>query len=174
MCVCVRVRCVRVCGCWLVGVAVWLVGVVLCVGVTVAVAVAVVCSVWCGSLNNLRVYIQNVPVCTGTTPAIVTTCARGTGTHRDVLNVHTESVLNVHTETWSMHTPLPLPPLPSIPVMRSACPELLWTRASSTHLPHFHRFRVCVLSGSPVLQSAAPTSFELQSRCVTLSWPKSC
>ena len=37
-----------------------------------------------------RVYIQNVPVCTGNTPASVTTCGRGAGTHRDVLNVHTE------------------------------------------------------------------------------------
>ena len=27
-----------------------------------------VCVVWCGTLKNLRVYIQNVPVCTGTTP----------------------------------------------------------------------------------------------------------
>ena len=36
-----------------------------------------------------RVYIQNVPVCTGTSPASVTTCGSGAGTHGDVVNVHT-------------------------------------------------------------------------------------
>ena len=41
-------------------------------------------------VQNARcVYIQNVPVCTGTTPASVTTCGRGAGTHGNVLNVHT-------------------------------------------------------------------------------------
>ena len=35
----------------------------------------------------LRVYVQNVPVCTGTTRTHVSTCARGVGTHGDVLNV---------------------------------------------------------------------------------------
>ena len=40
--------------------------------------------------KRLRVYVQNVPVCTGTTPACVTTCGRGAGTHGDVLNLHTE------------------------------------------------------------------------------------
>ena len=39
--------------------------------------------------NSLRVSIQNVPVCTGTTRTCVSTCARGAGTHGDVLNVHT-------------------------------------------------------------------------------------
>ena len=51
----------------------------------------------CDTLNNspcirqkrLRVYIQNVPVCTGTTRTCVSTCARGAGTHGDVLNGHT-------------------------------------------------------------------------------------
>ena len=38
--------------------------------------------------KRLRVYIQNVPVCTGTTHTCVSTCARGAGTHGDVLNVH--------------------------------------------------------------------------------------
>ena len=38
--------------------------------------------------KRLRVYIQNVPVCTGTTRTCVSTCARGAGTHGDVLNVH--------------------------------------------------------------------------------------
>ena len=36
-----------------------------------------------------RVYIQNVPVYAGTTRTCVETCARGAGTHGDVLNVHT-------------------------------------------------------------------------------------
>ena len=38
--------------------------------------------------KRLRVYIQNVPVCTCTTRTCVETCARGAGTHGDVLNVH--------------------------------------------------------------------------------------
>ena len=68
---------------------------VLCV-VRVGVVVVVVCGVWwclvCGVTRrkNLRVQIQNVPVCTGTTPACVKTCGRGAGTHGDVLNLHTE------------------------------------------------------------------------------------
>ena len=44
----------------------------------------------------LRVYVQNVSVCTGTTRTCVSTCARGAGTHGDVLNVH--------TQTFCMHT----------------------------------------------------------------------
>ena len=54
----------------------------------------VVLCVWCGvwrglaRRKNLRVQIQNVPVCTGTTRTCVTTCARGAGTHGDVLNLH--------------------------------------------------------------------------------------
>ena len=39
--------------------------------------------------KRARVYVQNVPVCTGTTRTCVSTCARGAGTHGDVLNVHT-------------------------------------------------------------------------------------
>ena len=42
--------------------------------------------------------MQNVPVCTGTTRTCVTTCARGAGTHGDVLNLHTEVFLDGHTE----------------------------------------------------------------------------
>ena len=65
---------------------------VLCV--LVCVCVFVVCGgVWCvvwHAEKNLRVYIQNVPVCTGTTRTCVTTCGRGVGTHGDVLNLHTE------------------------------------------------------------------------------------
>ena len=37
-----------------------------------------------------RVYVQNVPVCTGTTRTHVSTCVRVVaGTNGDVLNVHT-------------------------------------------------------------------------------------
>ena len=36
-----------------------------------------------------RVSIQNVPVYAGTTRKCVSTCARGAGTHGDVLNAHT-------------------------------------------------------------------------------------
>ena len=64
----------------------------------VYVVVVVVCA--CGVVwhaENPRVYIQNVSVCSGTTPACGNTCGRGAGAHGDVLNVHTVSVLNVHT-----------------------------------------------------------------------------
>ena len=44
----------------------------------------------CVRPKNLRVQIQNVSVCTGTTPACGNTCARGAGAHGDVLNLHTE------------------------------------------------------------------------------------
>ena len=57
--------------------------------------------VWCGVVwhaEKLRVYVQNVTVCTGTTPACGNTCGRGARTHGNVLNVHTEDALNVHTE----------------------------------------------------------------------------
>ena len=36
-----------------------------------------------------RLYVQNVPMFAGTTRTCVSTCARGAGTHVDVLNVHT-------------------------------------------------------------------------------------
>ena len=56
-----------------------------------------------------RVHVQNAPVCTGTTPASVTTCGRGAGTHGVVLNVHTRGVLsatprNTHTPRPQRHT----------------------------------------------------------------------
>ena len=38
-----------------------------------------------------RVYVQNVPVCPGTTRTCFNTCAHGAGTHGDVSNVHTEA-----------------------------------------------------------------------------------
>ena len=43
----------------------------------------------CVDSKRLHVYIRNVPVCTGTTRTCVETCARGAGTHGDVLNAHT-------------------------------------------------------------------------------------
>ena len=43
----------------------------------------------CVDSKRARVYVQNVPVCTGTTRTCFNTCARGAGTHGDVLNVHT-------------------------------------------------------------------------------------
>ena len=45
----------------------------------------------------MSLWIQNVPVCTGTTPACGNTCGRGASTHEDVPNVHTGGILNVHT-----------------------------------------------------------------------------
>ena len=38
--------------------------------------------------GRLRVYIQNVSVHAGTTRTCVETCARGAGTHGNVLNEH--------------------------------------------------------------------------------------
>ena len=65
-----------------------------------------------------RVYVQNFPVCTGTTRTCFNTCARGAGIHGDVLNVHTVTFLNphtgfstffqgaaTHTHTHTKHTP---------------------------------------------------------------------
>ena len=51
----------------------------------------------CGFKKRLRVCIQHVPVYAGTTRTCVSTCARGAGTHGDVLNLHTEGVLYKHT-----------------------------------------------------------------------------
>ena len=57
------------------------------------------------------VYVRNVPVCTGTTPACVITCGRGAGTHGDVLNSTHGGVLNVHTEVFlNVHTGTPHTP----------------------------------------------------------------
>ena len=57
--------------------------------------------------NALRVYVQNVPVCTGTTHTCFNMCARGAGTHGDVLNVHT-GTCGVDTRVFQRvthHTP---------------------------------------------------------------------
>ena len=60
-----------------------------------------VCGVVWHVHNATRLYIQNVPVCTGTT-RVLDTSGRFADTHGDVLNVHTGGVLNVpHTA----HTP---------------------------------------------------------------------
>ena len=53
---------------------------------------------------RLRVYDQNVPVCTGTTRTCVSTCAHGASTHGDVLNVHTETSC-LDTGFSGCHTP---------------------------------------------------------------------
>ena len=79
----------------------------VCVVVVVVLLVVVVCvcvcvCVCCGTLKKrgkpciwlqkrFRVYIQNVPVYAGTTRTCVETCARGAGTHGDVLNRQTET-----------------------------------------------------------------------------------
>ena len=62
-------------------------------GVVVVLLWWVVVSVVCGVSTRtiLRVYVQNVPVCTSTTRTHVSTCARGASIHGDVLNVHTET-----------------------------------------------------------------------------------
>ena len=44
----------------------------------------------CVHSKHTRVYVQNVPVCTGTARTRGNTCGRGAGTHGDVLNVRTE------------------------------------------------------------------------------------
>ena len=84
---------------------------VLCVVVVVVSLLVVVCVCVCVLRHaektwkknrlwiqkRLRVCIQNVPVYAGTTRTCVSTCARGAGTHGDVLNLHTEGVLYIHT-----------------------------------------------------------------------------
>ena len=54
--------------------------------------------------KRLRVYVQNVPVCTCTTRTYVSTCARGAGTHGDVLTQHTE-VFSVPHHAAHTHAP---------------------------------------------------------------------
>ena len=74
--------CLRVVWC------VWCCGGLWCVVVCVVCVCGVVSP--CVRSKRLRVLVQNVPVCTGTTRTCVTTCGRGAGTHGDVLNLHTE------------------------------------------------------------------------------------
>ena len=60
-----------------------------CCGVLCLVC-CVLCVVVCHAENpSPRVSVQNVPVCTGTTRTCIKTCARGAGTHGDILNGHT-------------------------------------------------------------------------------------
>ena len=66
--------------------------VVVCLVCVVVLLCVVVCHTEkhpCVHSKRLRVYVQNVSVCTGTTRTCFSTCARGAGTHGDVLNVHT-------------------------------------------------------------------------------------
>ena len=58
----------------------------------------------CVDPQRPRVYIQHVPVCTGTTRTCLNTCARGAGIHGDVLNVHTGRLQRV-TPHHTAHTP---------------------------------------------------------------------
>ena len=55
--------------------------------------------------KRLRVYIQNVPVCTGTTRTCVSTCARGAGIHGDVLDGHTEGRKGVNVSSAYQNLP---------------------------------------------------------------------
>ena len=59
-----------------------------------------------------HMYVQNVPVCTGTTRTCFNTCARCAGIHGDVLNVHMGTCLSGHTGFFSVshHTTTPHTP----------------------------------------------------------------
>ena len=88
---------VVVCGCarWGAAVAVW------CVHSKPPV---------CPHSKRPRVYVHNVPVCSGTTRTCVSTCARGPGTHGDVLNVHTGTLrMNTQQEGGGGHRQFCLP-----------------------------------------------------------------
>ena len=72
--------------------------------VSVCVSVCVVCAVRCGTLKTPVCRLKTPPcvhskrpVYAGNTRTCFSTCARGAGTHGEVLNVHTESVLSLHT-----------------------------------------------------------------------------
>ena len=52
-----------------------------------------------------HMYVENVPVCTGTTRTCFNTCARCAGIHGDVFNVHMGTCLSGHTGFFSaFHT----------------------------------------------------------------------
>ena len=77
-----------------VSVAVMWCCVVVCLVCVVVLLCVVVCHAEkhpCVHSKRLRVYVQNVTVCTRTTRTCGNTCARGGGTHGDVLNVHTQA-----------------------------------------------------------------------------------
>ena len=105
--------CVVVVCCCVLLVLLVLCGLVCCVSFVLCLFV-----LWCETLQNrvwiqkrLRVYIQNVPVCAGTTRTHALTCARGCRhtrrrlgrTHGDVLDGHT-GVLNGRQSTTTTHT----------------------------------------------------------------------
>ena len=50
-------------------------------------------------------YVENVPVCTGTTRTCFNTCARCAGIHGDVFNVHMGTCLSGHTGFFQRFTP---------------------------------------------------------------------
>ena len=52
-----------------------------------------------------HMYVENVPVCTGTTHTCFNTCARCAGIHGDVLNVHMGTCLSGHTGFFQRFTP---------------------------------------------------------------------
>ena len=90
----VVVVCCGVFGLCLVCVAVMWCVVVVCLVCVVVLLCVVVCHAEkhpCVHSKRLRVYVQNVSVFTGTTRTCFSTCARGAGTHGDVLNVHTQA-----------------------------------------------------------------------------------
>ena len=58
----------------------------------------------CVNPQRLLVYIQHVPVCTGTMRTCWNTCALDAGIHGDVLNVHKEAFSACHTTPHRTHT----------------------------------------------------------------------
>ena len=56
-----------------------------------------------------HMYVENVPVCTGTTRTCFNTCAHCAGIHGDVFNVHMGTCLSGHTGFFSVshHTTTP-------------------------------------------------------------------
>ena len=78
--------------------------VVVCVCVWCVCVVVLLCVVVCHAEKHpcvhskrLRVNVQNVSVCTGTTRTCFSACARGADMHGDVLNLHTEAFSSLHT-----------------------------------------------------------------------------
>ena len=79
--------------------------VVVCVLVFVVCGVCDVRCVWCDTLNAVRLYLQNVPVCTGTTSK----CGRFECTHRGVLDGHGVEEGEGGVQRATPHTPQPRP-----------------------------------------------------------------
>ena len=119
--------------------------VVVVVSLLVMVCVCVCVCVCCGTLKKrernrvwiqkrLRVCIPNVPVCAGTTRTCVSTCARGAGTHGDVLNLHTEGVLYIHTGSRGS----------SLVLLTKICPRMVitWPQRSTKETRGSYPFSV--------------------------------